>query len=58
MLAARSSGSTSSGIRLAVSILGLGDVLTPLEREGCRLADAGRTVVGSRQVSAGSSTAS
>jgi len=26
---------------LLVSILGLGDVLTPLERAGCRLADAG-----------------
>jgi hypothetical protein len=29
---------------LALSIYGLGDLLSPLEREGCRLADRGRAV--------------
>ena len=28
-------------VLLALSIYGLGDLLSPLEREGCRLADAG-----------------
>ena len=34
---------TVGALLLAVSILGLGDLLTPFEREGCRLADPGCT---------------
>lgn len=34
---------TAGSVLLSLSILGLGDLLTPLEREGCRLADAGCT---------------
>ena len=32
---------TVGSVLLALSIYGLGDLLSPLEREGCRLADAG-----------------
>jgi hypothetical protein len=34
---------TVGAVLLSLSILGLGDLLTPLEREGCRLADPGCT---------------
>lgn len=35
---------TAGSVLLSLSILGLGDLLTPLERAGCRIADAGCTV--------------